>query len=235
MREFNKRRYLLAFIVTAAIFLLGFFFGFVMDVNRINYFQQLNEEQKLNLRSLQLQYEIVKTGSVNNPCGAFRFMFNTFIVELENNRERLETYTLQAKIKKDEFSILQREYVLSQINFWYISKNLKESCPGESDFVTVIYFYSDKTACPSCDDQAAVLNYYKTKLKENLLIFALDERFESTEPIITLLKQSYNVTSYPTLIVNGNEIYTSVLNKETMGRVLCSKYLSQERKAIVCS
>ncbi len=235
MRDFNKRRYLFAFIITAAIFLLGFFLGFVMDVNRINYFQQLNEEQKLNLRSLQLQYELVKSSSVNNPCAAFRFMFDTFIVELEKNRERLETYTQQAKIKKGEFEVLQREYVLSQINFWYISKNLKESCSGESDFVTIIYFYSDKKVCPSCDDQANVLNYYKTKLKENLLIFAIDERLEAAEPVVTLLKQSYNVTSYPTLIINGKDVYPALLDKERMGRILCSSYVGRERKAIVCS
>ncbi|MDP2750423.1 MAG: hypothetical protein Q8O89_06335 [Nanoarchaeota archaeon] len=206
-----------------------------MDLNRINYFQTINEENKMNLRSLQLQYELVKSNNINNQCQGFRFMFNRFITELENNRERLEIYTKQAKVKPEEFDMLKREYFLSQINFWHVSKNLKEACPENSDFVTIIYFYSDKTKCPRCQDQAQVLDYYKLKLKENLLIFALDEEFEDKEPSISLLKQAYDVQAYPTLIINGGELkYEAVIDKEQMQKVLCNLYRTNATRSLIC-
>ena len=69
-------------------------------------------------------------------------MFDNSIIELENNRERLDNYNKQSKVKQGDFDLLLREYTISQINFWLIAKNLKSSCSNSSDFVTIIYFYS---------------------------------------------------------------------------------------------
>ncbi len=223
MRKVNKRRYLLAFIISAAIFFIGFFFGFLMDLQRINYFQEVNDVNQINIRSLQLQSEWVKSSTGPNQCAASRVIFNKAIIELEQNRERLELYDQQSKVRSTDFEMLKRQYTLSQINFLIIAKNLKEFCPNSSDFVTVIYFYSDNAKCPECADQATVLNYYKTLLKENLLIFAIDEQLESQEPIIGILKQTYGVSSYPTLVV-GDTVLNTYVDKEKMRSILCTDY-----------
>jgi len=223
MRKVNKRRYLLAFIITAAIFFIGFFFGFLMDLTRINYFQSVNDVNQMNIRSLQLQNDLVKSSSGPNQCAAFRVMFNKAIVELEQNRERLELYNQQSKVRSSDFDTLRREYTLSQVNFWLISKSLQESCPNSSDFVTIIYFYSDDKNCPLCANQAAVLDYYKAQLKENLLIFAIDEKLDQQEPIVGMLKQTYNVATYPTLVV-GNTVFNNFVDKPKMQEILCARY-----------
>lgn len=239
MRNFKKRRYILAFLITIAIFFLGFFFGFVMDLQRVDYFTILNEKQKLDLRSIQLQYELVKSTATENQCNAFRFVFDNAILELEKNRARLESYTLDSKLEKENFNILRREYTLSQINFWQISEQLKSTCPSSSDFVTIIYFFSDTDTCKSCDDQAAVLDYYKAQLKENVLIFAIDEKFESEEPVISLLKNTYDITEYPTLIIEGDK-YSGLVDDETMNGILCNLYSGEsltgflEEEALYC-
>ena len=118
MRRFKKRRYIFAFLITAAIFFLGFFFGFVMDIQRISYFESVSNTNQLNLRSLQLQYELTKNLEAEDQCPAFKFMFDKYIIELENNRERLEIYSKQSKVIKEDFDFLRREYVISQLNFW---------------------------------------------------------------------------------------------------------------------
>ncbi|MGV8171281.1 MAG: hypothetical protein ACP5OA_01135 [Candidatus Woesearchaeota archaeon] len=223
MRDFKKRRYVFAFIITVAIFFLGFFFGFVMDLQRIDFFTSLNEKQKLDLRSLQLQYDLVENAATDNQCNAFRFVFDKAVIELENNRERLGTYNQESKVKLEDYDMLRREYTLSQINFWQISKQLKNTCPSSSDFVTIVYFFSDSETCKVCDNQATVLNYYKAQLKENLLIFAVDEKLEEKEPAIGVLKQIYNVTEYPTLIIEEKK-YSGFIDKETIGNMLCSLY-----------
>lgn len=233
-RSLNKRRYIFAFVITAAIFFLGFFFGFLMDIQRINYFESLNEVQKLNIRSLQLQDDLVKDGSLANQCAALRYMFDKAVVDLENSRERLDIYERQSKVKKEDFEILKREYVLSQINFWGISKNLKKICPDSSDFAIIIYFYSDEKTCPRCEDQAIVLNYYKSILKENILIFSIYEKFEEKEPLITLLKQSYGIKEYPSLVIE-DKTFHGFVTEEDMRKTLCSVYKTNKtRDIIVC-
>ncbi|GIU68873.1 MAG: hypothetical protein KatS3mg002_0109 [Candidatus Woesearchaeota archaeon] len=232
MRDYKRRRYLFAFIISASIFALGFFFGFLMDLQRIDYFTSLNEIQKINLRSIQLQYELLQNIDTGNQCKAFRFVFDSAIQELEKNRERLESYERQSTVRKEDFNMLKREYTLSQINFWQISKNFKKTCPDDSDFVTVLYFFSDTKNCPDCEKQAAVLNYYKDKLNENLLIFAIDETFEDKESLIKLLKQAYEINSYPSIII-GEKKY-GLLTSQDMREILCNIYSDESTKSKVC-
>jgi hypothetical protein len=233
MRILQKRRYLFAFIITAAIFFIGFFFGFLMDIQRADYFNNMNNMQKLDIRSLELQQQLLKDNTFKNQCSAFRFMFDKSIVELENSRDRLESYTEQSKVKQADFELLFREYTISQINFLSIAKNLKTACANSSDFVTVIYFYSDQATCPSCEKQAVVLDYYKMHLKQNVLIFAINEKLGSEEPLIELLKNVYNITVYPTLIIE-NDVHAGYVDKETMNTLLCEKYQSTENKNLIC-
>lgn len=222
-----------AFIITAAIFFIGFFFGFLMDLQRVNYFTDMNNVETLNIKSLELQQQLLKDNAFDNQCNAFRFMFDKAIVELENNRDRLENYNLQSKVKQADFDLLMREYTISQINFLSIAKNLKTSCANSSDFVTVLYFYSDQATCPMCENQATVLDYYKMHLKQNILIFAINEKMDKTEPLIALLKNVYNVTKYPTLVVE-NDVYSGYIDKDALNKILCGQYKSNDTRSLIC-
>ncbi|HIH31613.1 TPA: hypothetical protein HA235_02800 [Candidatus Woesearchaeota archaeon] len=233
MRKVNYKRYIFAFVITAAIFLLGFFFGFYMDLQRVNYFQTLSETNRLNIRSLQLQNELINEKTLTNQCSAFRFIFDNAIIELEKNRERLELYQQQANVKKAEFEILRREYTLSQINFWSISAKLKESCANSSDFVTVLFFFGDKEICSDCENQATVLNYYKTQMNQNILIFAINRELADTEPVVNLLMKAYDVNSFPTLVID-NSIYREYIDKEDMEDLLCDIYSTGETRSVIC-
>jgi thiol-disulfide isomerase/thioredoxin len=100
--------------------------------------------------------------------------------------------------------------------------------------VTVIYFYSTNEKCPTCEKESAVLDYFKTQLKQNFLVFAIDEQFGEQEQLTELLKQTYNVTSYPTLIINGDNIYGEFVNKETLTNVVCNIYKTEDNRKIIC-
>jgi len=230
MREMSKRRYLMAFILTAAIFFLGFFFGFLMDLQRTDFFQVMNEQNKLNIQSLQLQNELVQTGMSPDKCAGLRYLFDNNIADLERNRERIELYSQQANVAKDDFDNLKRQYTISQLNFFLLSKKLEESCPLSVDFVRVLYFYSTEEKCPKCEDQANVLNYYKRQLQQKILIFALDETFEQ-EPAIKLLKESYGITEYPSIVVE-DATYYGFISQDTLGDIFCSNVNNPQNTSI---
>ena len=229
MRDIKKRRYAMAFILTAAIFFLGFFFGFLMDLQRTDYFQVTNEQNKLNIQSLQLQNDLVQVGMTEDQCQGFRFLFDKAIEELEKNRERIEVYSQQANVAKDDFESLKRQYTISQLNFFVLSKKMEESCPGTADYVRVLYFYSNDKKCPQCESQANVLDYFKRQLKQNILIFALDEEFEA-EPTITLLKQTYNITTFPSIVVEDKP-YREYVNEDTLRGIICADLRNASEQA----
>ncbi len=202
-----------------------------MDNERTKYFLSYNEVQKQNVRSMQLQFELNNLKIGSNQCAKTKSLFDYYLVELEDNRERLNTYVSQAKVTKDDFTILKRDYVLSQLNFWMLTEDMKENCPDNSNFTTVLYFYSSKEKCPSCADQGFNLDYYKVKLKTNLLIFAIDEEFSYQEPIIQILKDVYKITSYPTLIING-EKQEGFVDRDSLQEIFCN--LESSRNLIDC-
>ena len=233
MRPFQKRRYLMAFLLTAALFGLGFFFGFLIDLQRIDYFSSVNENQKMSLRSMQLQYELMDYLASEGQCDVLRKVFDTSALELDKNRVRIERYTQQSKIKKEEFEMTRREYVLSQIHFWRVSKKLKEHCPEQSDFITILYFFSDDKTCPECGRQEVILSYYKEQLKQNLLVFALDEKFDDKEPLISLLKQAYYIEEYPYLVIE-EEKYSGLIREDELKSILCRLYNHKETRKPIC-
>ncbi len=231
-RRFNKNRYWIAFLITLAVFSIGMFFGFWMDTERLDYMTELSNIQELNYRSLQLQYQLISDNVLKDECQAIKGLFDTFIVELEESRERIEAYSADATVKKSDFEQLLRRYTLSQINFWYISNKFKEQCPKSSDYVTIIYFHSNPVECPKCTEQGTILDYFKLKLKQNILIFAISENTEM-EPTVSLVKNSYNITSYPSLIID-NEIVTDFVEKEELREILCTRFKSDENKDTIC-
>jgi hypothetical protein len=231
-RKFNKNRYWIAFLITLAVFSIGMFFGFWMDTERLDYMTELSNIQELNYRSLQLQYQLISDNVLKDECQAIKGLFDTFIVELEESRERIEVYSVDATVKKSDFEQLLRRYTLSQINFWYISNKFKEQCPKSSDYVTIVYFHASNQECPRCGEQGAIMDYFKLKLKENVLIFAIDAKM-SIEPTVELIKSSYNITSYPSLIID-NEIVTGFVEKEELREILCARFKSDENKDIIC-
>jgi len=221
-----KRRYFIAFLITLSVFILGIFFGFIMDNIRVDFFSQLAQRQELDYRSLQLQYQLMDSELLGDQCQGLKQLFDNYIKELEYNREQLENYIENAEINKEEYLMLKRRYTLSQINFWYISELLKTSCPESSDYVTIIYLYGTDEDCPKCDELASYLGYFKKKLGTKLLVFAIDSNFKE-EPIIDVLKNSFDVTELPGVIIDGKNY--GFLDKEQLKQKICEllKYPDQ--------
>jgi hypothetical protein len=227
VRAFNRRRYVLAGIITLIIFFLGLSLGLIIDSKRINFMQDEGKSQKLDFNSLQLQYQFIDQLSQEQNCNATMKSFDSMIRDLENTRERLETYNQNSKINKDEYQLLRREYTLSQLQYWLFATKAKVKCP--TDLATVLYFYSTEEECPSCDEQAFVLDYLKRIFKDKLLIFALDSKM-TEEPMIKLLMNSYGVTSFPGIVVE-DKVYNGFVDKEQILSEICMRYRNND----VCS
>ena len=220
MRSLSKDKYVIAGAITLGVFLLGLFLGLAIEGKRVNYIESVSRRQNLDFSSLQLQYAFIDQMSQENNCLAVEKTFEENINNLESTRIRLENFDRDATINKNEFDVLKNEYILAQIRYWMLAERTRKLCG--SDVVTVLYFFSDEKECQDCDKQAFVLTYLKKKFKDKLLIFSFDSKFE-TEPMISLLKTTYNVTSYPTLVIEG-KTKTAFQPKESILKDVCSYY-----------
>ena len=220
MRTLSKEKYIVAGAITFGIFLLGLFLGLAIEGKRVNYIESVGRKQNLDFSSLQIQYAFIDQLSQEKNCLAVQKTFEQNINNLESTRIRLENFDRDATLNKNEFDLLKNEYILAQIRYWLLAERTRELCG--SDIVNILYFFSDEKECPDCEKQAFVLTYLKKKFKDKLLIFSFDSKFES-EPMIGLLKITYNVSKYPTLVVGGKPS-SGFKDKDSILEEICPYY-----------
>lgn len=219
-RSISKDKYIIAAIATTIIFVLGVLLGLVMENERTRYIENKYSDQELDFRSSQLQYEYLTLLEKKENCPAIYETLYTNLDDLEKTRVRLETYTNDATLSKTEFELLEREYFLAEVRYWLLATKAKELCAH--DVVPILSFYSNEEECPKCDEQSFVLNYMKKALGEKLLIFSFNVKTVG-EPIIDILKTAYNVTEYPSIVVN-EELYTGLHDVEILMPRVCEAY-----------
>ncbi len=220
VREFNKKRYFIAALLTLFIFILGLLLGLVIEGKRAQYIQSVNKIEKLDYSSLQLQYAYIDQLSQEKNCDAVSKTFESSVKNLIETSGRLEDYEKNANLNKKDFHTLKREYILAQLNYWLLAKRTKKIC--DRDLVTILYFYSTDKECPDCGEQAFILTYLKNEFKDKLLIFALDSTYVD-EPMIEMLKDQYGISRYPTLVIEGH-VFEDFISKDKLLRAICPLY-----------
>ena len=130
-REMNRTRYVVAAIMTLSIFLLGLMLGLVIEEKRIRLSLAEDAQQKLDYRSMQIQYEYINQLSQENDCPAILETFDGNLKNLELSRIRLENYLKSSKINKDDFNRIKRDYTISQIQYWLFAKKKSLICDAD--------------------------------------------------------------------------------------------------------
>tara|TARA_Y100000310_G_scaffold295904_1_gene327701 strand:- start:11029 stop:11727 length:699 start_codon:yes stop_codon:yes gene_type:complete len=226
-RRISKSKYIIALVLTLAVFIIGILIGVLVSEERTKFLEQITKEQGIDFDSLQLQYFYLNTFSDQN-CDAVNKALEENINRLEQTRSKLESYIAQSITNEDDFLLTKREYMLSEIRYWLLTLQTKEQC--NSDVVSLLYFYSDEEECEDCYLQGTVLTFLKSKFKDRLFIFSLDSDFER-EPMLGIFKENYQVTSVPTIIIKDKKL-EGFVDKDVLGELICS-YL--ENKPEVCN
>jgi hypothetical protein len=219
-RKVSKNKYLIALLITCAVFVFGLLLGLAIESSRLELIEDKNLEQKIDFNSLQIQYQLVNLFGEEKNCDALKKTFEISVENLENTRKKLEAYEKDSSINKKEFRILKREYTLAQLNFWLLTEKTKDICGLEH--ATLFYFYADDSLCKECGDQAYILTNLKNHFKGSLLNFAFDSQL-TEEPLIKILKQTYNIAAYPSLIING-EKFGGLTSQEIILEKICPTF-----------
>ncbi len=217
-RKVTSKLYLSAFLITATVFVLGLLLGMVIEGYRISYIEENEREQRVNFASLQLQYLYLNSLGETERCPAFTATLNDYIKSNDRIRVRLEDYINRGLSHSEDFNLLKREYVISQLNYFILARQTRQFC--DTDYVVVLFFH--KRDCPYCEDQGFVLDYLKKLFGDRLLVFAFDEEFDE-EPMIAILRKTYGIEDAPFVVVE-DERFAGFASKETLLETICSYY-----------
>lgn len=214
VRSVNVKRHLTALIITALIFFVGLLIGLNLTNERIKVSENFARLQKADYDSLQLQYLYLQKGS----CPVLEKTLEQNINDLENQRAKVEEYVKDSD--REEFKLLEREYMLSEIRYWLLAKQSKLDCG--SDAVSILYFYSDiEGECDDCSAQGTILSYLKEKFKDRLLIFSIDVNVDDS--MLSILKKSKDINKLPALIVEDDK-YSELIETEELEKTICSHF-----------
>ncbi len=216
-RQISKGKYIMAGILTFLIFSLGLTMGIILEEMRYNEAQEINEEQDVNYISLQLQYLMLTSFEDQSNCPVLLTTLQDTIDDLSGSLSKIIDYEKENSISSDDYQLISRRYTLDNLRYWLMAEKAKESC--DLDMVSILYFYSDD--CPSCPNQGTVLSYFKKLMGDQLLVFPINLDLREDEAMIEIMMSLYNVTKYPTIIIEG-EKYEGVTKKNDLQEIICA-------------
>ncbi len=218
-RTFSKDKYITAGIITFLIFALGLTLGFIIDQHRYNIVEEINMEQEVKYLSLQTQYLYLNSyhSFNNNSCPILSATLKSTVQDLSDSLSEVVSYEEEQKTTDKRRDIIMRRYAIDNLRYLLLAQEGKQKC--NLDLVTITYFYSSD--CPSCPNQGVILTYFKKIFGEKVLIFPSKLDYRSQEPMIEIAMAQFNITKYPTIIVDNNK-YEGVIKKEELQTIICN-------------
>lgn len=221
VRKISSDKYIVAAVLTILIFSLGFSLGIIIDNFRIKDVEQNNRKQEVDYASLQMQYLYLSSLEHDaQNCAVLSKALEEIVAQLGESLDEFLEYKKETQLNKEQYLIAHRKYLIDNIRYWFFATKTQEKC--EMDLTTVLYFYSGEN-CDVCPDQGFVLTYFKNLYQERLLIFPIDVDMQEDEPLISMLVSKYDVTKFPTIIMDGAK-HEGFIAKDDMSELICDSF-----------
>ncbi len=200
-------------VLTLIIIIIGFSLGFYVESYRTTKIvdkYKAYESKALDLKLQNYYYQIMDRTSCQE---AIKQNF-IFADDLYLDGLKLEQYEEQNQIS-NELLFEKRRYVLLKTELWLNSILLKEKCGDVFD--TVVYIYSADPSSNVKVAQQKVLSNILKSVKEDygnsivLIPIAGDLKHvtlenDSTIGVIDMQLRIYNITNFPSVIINEKEV-----------------------------
>jgi thiol-disulfide isomerase/thioredoxin len=207
-KESHSRRYIMAFILSAMIFLSGFLVSNFLTSKKLESLNTIESNISLNILSLETQFEILKEA----PCETEN---NTLLTkEISDLADKLSILENNGE-NKDRIIDAKKRYSLLLVKDYLLSQRLSSECGVKPTFV--IYFYKNAEDCPDCVKTGAALSALRSEY-ERMRVYAFDYNLDL--PIIKTLASVYNVQPNLPAVVINKKTYYGLVDKESIDALL---------------
>ncbi len=197
----NILRYILAFVITAAIFATAFYLASLLDSRRVADIKTTADNLSIDLLSSQTQFELL--GSLSCSSLGERPVLSE---ELNSLAERLSVAENNLGTNDSQVTLLKKQYSLLQIRDYLLLKQVSQKC-SDIQPTYVLYFYSNAGDCRDCVRAGEVLTYLRQTYPE-LRVYAFDYNLDlsALQTLIHLKKiEGGSNGSLPAFIINDGE------------------------------
>lgn len=207
-------RVFLAGALTLIVFLSGFSVGALWDSFRREKLQTSLDELSVYSTSLFIESQLMDEAN----CEAFQPILVGALEDLGDALDEYIDYTEASSFDIDRHDLIYRKYLLSNIRYWMFVEEYRRTCSWNVS--TVLYFF-DGECEGECDAMSTRLDYLKRKYDNRIFIFPVNMELAEGDPVAETLLHLYNVTSYPTLAIDGN--VTGAMPLEQLEALVCQR------------
>ncbi|MFH1588459.1 MAG: hypothetical protein ABIA76_03930 [Candidatus Diapherotrites archaeon] len=212
--------YLKAAILTFLIFLLGLFLAQQMDSLRFNDLQSQVDSEVLELNSTKLSFLFLQLFEED-----FQDTELCSIVEQRIDFQARQTFELVQNLENSkknsllaDYDLLKKKYYLKNAELFLYFKQAEKTC-GKTELIPILYFYPDKTDCPDCKVQAAILDKTRDECG-TVRVFAFPTDLDIE--IISLIKSKYGIRQEPSIVLNEKTFSGIQTEQKIKQEIQCS-------------
>lgn len=214
MKKENQRRpymknLVLAFVLAIIIFVATFLLGYTISYSKYQGVVQSQEQFRYNLLSFEVEKTFLKDSCDN---------FNPYLFAFEMEEMGKTINVLETRLGKNNQRILEQKkiYALLEAQHFLYVKEHNSQC--NNTVQTILFFYSNQGEYKDrSEDVGFMLSMLKNK-KEDLMIYSFDYDLDSS--LILLLKEKYKINRPLSLVVNEQNIITSLESIENIEKQL---------------
>lgn len=202
------KKYLLAFVITAVIFVTAFTLSSRINDGRLDELRSLQDSVSINILSSETQFNLLREAACED------LFSSTLGQELGELADRLSHMESIGRADDPDVVTLKRYYSLLEIKDYLLVNGAAAKCPKRP--TTILYFYRDD--CSECARQASVLTYIRQHHPENLRIYSFD--YDSDVSALRTLANINKVGApFPALVIKG-KTYNGFKSVDDIGTLL---------------
>lgn len=193
----DSKKYLVAFLITAAIFGTAVYASNQLTDKKIEDVRDIENRVALDILSSETQFALLEETSCRDIGPGF------LSKELGPLGERLSYAENDNGFSAEDVQSLKQSYFLLEIKDYLLMKRLTEKCNIKPTFI--LYFYSTNDRCEDCEKMGFVLTALRDKYPD-LRVYSFDYDFD-LGAIKTLISINKVKGELPALIINGQPYY----------------------------
>jgi hypothetical protein len=204
-------KYLIAFILTASIFIIGILTGVLVGNYKINKIDSYQRDIMAGVAIRNAQDKLIE----QNICDFADASFAN--KELFTVADRLVGLENDLGTKNVNVIGLKKYYTALEIEEYIYLQKIKQKC-GSKNVINLFFYSNEPAKCPSCVDQGYVLTYLRT---ENPLLRTYSFDVDIDSELVNTLMQKYNITTVPAMVFD-DRVYNGFRSKDDLLQILNS-------------
>lgn len=197
----EKRIYLQAFLLSAATLVLLIWFSSYFQEARSTEIDDQLQEFRQNINEGRLFSTFSATLGHQLDCPTYEKLVNltkTRASQLGRDVAQLEQSDGLAQLFVQRY---KKEYTIQLLESWLYHTQFQSKC--ENAPRSILYFYTNRSLnCIDCLAQGRVLDQFESN--PNVVVYAVEANLGLD--FVELLKQQYQVSDYPSMVLDGNRV-----------------------------